>query len=129
MTEGLTLELPIAAGSPKRARDGLRELCPDLDQSALIDAEWMLSELIVDALRYAPDPELTSMTLHAERHDDSLQVSVSNGSAAFRLLSRRPQPGEPGWGIHLVGLLAAQWGLRRDSRGGDVWFQVPLARA
>ena len=128
MSKELTLDLPIAAGSPKQARDALRELCPDLDQSALIDAEWMLSELLADALRCAPHPELTSMTLHAERHDDSLQVSVSNGSAAFRLLSRRPQPGEPAWGIHLVGLLAAKWGVRRNSRGGQVWFQVPLAR-
>jgi hypothetical protein len=129
MSKELTLDLPIDAGSPKLARDGLRELCPDLDQSALIDAQWMVSELLADALRCAPDPELTSMTVHAERREDTIQVSVSDGPAAFRLLSRRPQLGETGWGIHLVGLLAAHWGVRRDRRGGDVWFQVPLAHA
>jgi hypothetical protein len=90
----------------------------------------MLSELFADALRCAPDPELTSMTFHAERREDStMHVSVSNGPTAFRLGSRRPQPGEPGWGMHLVRLLAARWGVRRDSRAGRVWFQVPLARA
>jgi hypothetical protein len=53
---------------------------------------------------------------------------MTQGSAAYQLRSRRPEPGQPGWGLHLAGRLARRWGLRRERDRATVWLEMPLAR-
>jgi hypothetical protein len=119
----LTIELPIRPKSAKRARDALRRLQPHLG-SALLDAQLIVSELVADAVACAADSR--EMTLGAVVRDGWLHVTMSNGASVFALRPRPPEAGEAGWGMHLMRILSASWGLSRDGDAASVWFRVPL---
>ena len=102
----LSVELPMRPESAKRARDALRRFCPQLEEAALSDAQLLVSELFADVLVRESDPELPPMTLNAELRRGYIHVSMLAGAAAFQLDSRPFDPGEPGWGMHLIKVLA-----------------------
>jgi hypothetical protein len=110
--------------SAERARDALRRFSPQLDEVALSDAQLLVSELFADIL--ASDPELPPMMLSAERRDGYIHVSMLARTAAFQLDSRPSDPGEPGWGMHLIKVLAEAWGVQRHRGSARVWFRVPV---
>ena len=56
----------------------------------------MLSELVSDVV--IAEEHGNRMSLRIEIRGDSLHVEVSEGALAYKLRSRRPEPGEPGWG-------------------------------
>jgi hypothetical protein len=122
----LSVELPMRPESAKRARDALRRLCPQLEEAALGDAQLLVSELFADVLVRESDPELSPMTLNAELRGGYIHVSMLAGTAAFQLDSHPSDPGEPGWGMHLIKVLAEAWGVQRQGGSARVWFRVPV---
>ena len=72
-----------------------------------------------------PDPELPPMTLNAELRGGYIHVSMLARAAAFELDSRPSDAGEPGWGMHLIKVLAEAWGVQRHRGSARVWFRVP----
>ena len=123
----LSIELPMRPESAKRGRDALRRFCPPLEEAALSDAQLLVSELFADVLVRDSDPELPPMRLNAELRDGYIHVSMLADAAAFELDSRPSDPGEPGWGMHLIKLLAEAWGVQRHRGSAQVWFRVPAS--
>jgi hypothetical protein len=87
----------------------------------------MLSELISDVV--ISEERDHPLNLRIETRGDCLHIEVSEGALAYKLRSRRPAPGEPGWGLYLTRAHARWWGSRHEGERGTVWFQTPLVDA
>ena len=94
------------------------------DEITFFDLRLLVTELIVEALNAESETNNAKVGLRAEFHDGRVRVEVAEGDGAFRLPSRRPEPGEAGWGLYLVGRLSSRWGLRRGPEGSSVWLEV-----
>jgi len=125
MNETVAIDLPLEPASARRAREQLKPLRPSLDETSFVDLCLLVDELVVEALR---DPDgggaLGSIELRAESADDRVHVTIAEGGGAYRLPSRRPEPGDPGFGLHLVQRLSARWGMRRDRNRATVWLEL-----
>jgi anti-sigma regulatory factor (Ser/Thr protein kinase) len=128
MSDTLSIELPIRPESAGRAREAVGEFRDHLDESSLIDLRLMVSELVSDAVRAEAGNE-HAIAIRIEARDRRIHVEVQEGAIAYRLRSRRPEPGEAGWGMYLTGLLADRWGIRHDDDRGCVWLQTRLAQS
>jgi hypothetical protein len=126
MTDSLEIELPVSLDSPGRAREALGEFRDRIEDPSFLDAQWMLSELVCDVVISGEMDR--SVSLRIEVRGDCLHIEVSEGALAYKLRSRRPEPGGPGWGLYLTRVLARWWGTRHEGERGCVWFQASLAR-
>jgi anti-sigma regulatory factor (Ser/Thr protein kinase) len=83
----------------------------------------------VEALRSKDGAAVKSnIELRAERDGDRVRVVIAEGGGAYRLPSRRPEPGAPGFGLHLVQRLSDRWGMRRERDRASVWLELlPIA--
>jgi hypothetical protein len=120
----MAVDLPLDLKSPGRARERLEPFRRSFDKPSFIDLRLLVSELVVEALKAEPDARDGSIELRAAPTDDRVRVEVS--SAAYRLPSRQPKPGDVGWGLFLVARLSKRWGFRRDSERATVWLDMPL---
>jgi anti-sigma regulatory factor (Ser/Thr protein kinase) len=113
----ITVTLPRDPGAPGQARALLREHADGLDRDRLDTAVLLISELVTNAV------------LHG-RGEIRLVIDVGGGSARFEVCDEgdgtpvvRPEPGpDGGWGLRLVGQLAARWGVRKGRT--QVWFEL-----
>ena len=123
MHDAVAIDLPLEPGSARRAREQLLPFRKALDETTFFDLRLLVSELMVEALhgKSAGDGEVE---LRAELRDDRVRVEVAEGGDAFRLPSRRPEPGEVGWALYLVARLSHRWGLRRGPERSLVWLEV-----
>lgn len=128
MSDTLSIALPIRPESAGRARRAVGEFRDYLDESSFIDLQLMVSELVSDAVRAEAGKE-QEIAIRIEARDRRIHVEVQEGAMAYRLRSRRPEPGEAGWGMYLAGLLADRWGIRHDDDRGCVWLQTRLAQS
>lgn len=125
MNEAVAIELPLEPESARRAREQLKAFRDSLDEMTFIDLCLLVDELIVEALRGPGDAASShGIKLRAELDDDRVHVVVAEGDGAYRLPSRRPDPGDPGFGLHLVQRLSDRWGLRRDRGRAMVWLEL-----
>lgn len=117
--------------------------CRDFTRDALRDWHWlpastederlvaedvllMVSELVSNASLHAGGPQ----ELRLRGSSDRLRVEVTDGSPAA------PRPGVPhragspgGYGLHVVAVLAREWGWAPGAEGGKVvWLEVDRAR-
>ena len=67
------------------------------------------------------------VSLRIELRDRRIWVSAIEGAVAYKPKSRRPQLGEPGWGLHLARVLAQRWGSRHDAEHGSIWVEMELS--
>ena len=128
MNDTLSIELPIRPESAGRAREAVGEFRDYLDESSFIDLQLMVSELVSDAVLTEAGHE-REIAIRIEARDRWIHVEVQEGAIAYRLRSRRPEPGEAGWGIYLTGVLADRWGIRHDNDRGCVWLQTRLGQS
>jgi anti-sigma regulatory factor (Ser/Thr protein kinase) len=126
MQESLSVELPVEPRSAAWAREALADFRDRLQGDAFIDLQLIVSELVADAVR-GDEGTSEPIVLRIELLDRHIQVAVREGGRAYGPVSRRPQPGERGWGLHLAGVLAEHWGSRHEADRGCVWVQMPLA--
>ena len=113
----MTVSLPRDHGAPGRARALLRAHADGLDRKRLDTAVLLISELVTNAV------------LHGTG-EIRLMIDVGNGDARFTVCDEgsgtpivRPEPGpDGGWGLRLVGELAARWGVREGRT--QVWFEL-----
>ena len=128
MSHAVAIDLPLEPASAGRAREHLEPFREALDESAFVDLRLLVSELMVEALHRKAEAENgtvdETIELRAELRDDRVRVEVAQVGDAFRLPSRRPKPGEPGWGLYLVTRLSNRWGLRRGPQESLVWLEV-----
>jgi hypothetical protein len=125
MSQAVAIDLPLEPDSARRAREQLRPFRGSVDEAMYIDLCLLVDELVVEALHGQTDGEAPrDIQLRAEVGDDRVEVVVGEGGGAYRLPSRRPAPGDPGFGLHLVQRLSDRWGIRREGDRATVWLQL-----
>ena len=126
MSDSLSIELPIRPESARWAREAVTEFRNHLDESSLLDLQLMVSELVSDAVRAEAEEE-HEIAIRIEARDRRIHVEVREGEIAYRLRSRRPEPGDRGFGLYLTRILADRWGTSHQGERGCVWLQMPMA--
>jgi two-component sensor histidine kinase len=126
MSETVAIDLPREPESARRAREGLRPFRASVGETTFIDLCLLVGELVVEALHGPPDDgaSSTDIKFRAELDGDRIHVVIAEGAGAYRLPSRRPEPGDPGFGLHLVQRLSDRWGIRREGGRATVWLEL-----
>jgi hypothetical protein len=128
MTPPVAIDLPLERESGRRAREHLEVVREELDEQSFFDLRLLVSELVIEALHADADAHTRKIELRAEACDGGVRVDVAEGGEAFQVSSRRPDPGDQGWGVYLVQRLSSRWALRRDSQKSSIWFEVLRAQ-
>jgi anti-sigma regulatory factor (Ser/Thr protein kinase) len=124
MTQMVAVDLPLEPQSARRAREQLTVFKPLLDETSFGDLRLLVGELVVEALNASDHDASSTIKLRAERDGDRVRVALAEGGGAYRLPSRRPEPGDPGFGLHLVQRLSDRWGMRRERTQATVWLEM-----
>jgi anti-sigma regulatory factor (Ser/Thr protein kinase) len=123
-----TLELVPDLRAPHAARSFANEILTAWDvQAQDVEAlQLVISELVTNALRHAP--ESPAITLQLLARDGSVQVRVSDrgGGTPERRSPSDPATGiESGRGVWIVDAFTDHWGTEADGHGGKtVWCEV-----
>lgn len=124
MSETVAIHLSPEPESARRAREQLESFRSSLDELSFVDLCLLVDELVVEALQARDGATGEPIELRAERDGDRVRVVIAEGGGAYRLPSRRPEPGDPGFGLHLVQRLSDRWGMRRDRNRATVWLEM-----
>jgi anti-sigma regulatory factor (Ser/Thr protein kinase) len=90
------------------------------------DARLLVSELVGNSVRHAEQPAGAPLRISAVAVDGIVRVDVANrGRGAVRRREADPRTG--GYGLELVELLAARWGVSHEN-GTRVWFELAAPR-
>ncbi|MGW1076528.1 SpoIIE family protein phosphatase [Streptomyces sp. NPDC002537] len=90
-------------------------------EETVFTTELILSELITNAIRYAPGP-ITVRLLY----DRTLICEVSDTSSTSPHLRYAADEDEGGRGLFLIAQLAERWGTRYYARGKVIWAEQAL---
>ncbi len=118
------LDLPHDLSSVSRAREFVKETFAAWGiEEPLDDALLVVSELAANALTHAG----SSYRVRLSTTDQALRIEVDDDGAG----TPEPQPltetEEHGRGLHLVGALAASWGMEAAEGGGKrIWAELAL---
>ena len=86
------------------------------------DACLLVSELVTNSVLHAGQPAGAPVHIRAAAVDGLVRVEVHDrGHGPVR--ARAPGRPEGGFGLHLVNVLAASWGVSHD-HGTRVWFEL-----
>ena len=119
----VSVVVPAEAKSPRKARRALRAIRDSFDPIAFVDLQWIVSELIIDAIH---GDSKAQIGVQGELHEDSVRVEMVADDESYRIRSQRPELGEPGWGFQLMRRLASRWDLAREPAMARLWFELPL---
>ncbi len=121
------LHLTVRPGlhAPAVARAFIRLAVELLGASANDDVLLLTSEAVTNSVVHA---STTSVGVSLWRTGGTVHVSVTDNDPE----EPQMQPADPGraggFGIRLIDMLAADWGVARtDDEGKCVWFEVPVA--
>jgi hypothetical protein len=126
MNDAVAIDLPLEPESARRAREQLKPFRSSINEPTFIDLCLLVDELVVEAINgedgmsSSPEP----IKVRAEVNDSRVRVAVAEGGGAYHLPSRRPEPGDPGFGLHLVQRLSDRWGIRRERDRATVWLEL-----
>jgi anti-sigma regulatory factor (Ser/Thr protein kinase) len=114
--------LPCGPDAPSLARAAVSRWLdsrPGVDRD---DACLLVSELVTNSVRHAGQPAGAPVHIRAAAINGFVRVEVhDHGHGPVR--RRAPDTRQGGFGLHLVNLLAARWGVRHDP-GTRVWFEL-----
>ncbi|MGZ8604123.1 MAG: ATP-binding protein [Actinomycetota bacterium] len=112
------------------ARRIIGGLADRLAAETLEDARLLLTELMTNAIRHSGIVEGGVITVRIYPTADELTVEVSDPGQGFVARTGSGPSRGSGWGLFLLGQVAANWGTtaRRDG-GSIVWFTLPLGPA
>ncbi|MCZ4121987.1 ATP-binding protein [Streptomyces sp. H39-S7] len=116
--------LPRTPTACREARSVLRQVLRQWEMEHFTDtAELLVSELVTNAVRYAPGPiHLTARGGH------TLRCHIDDASRLLpQLYNARPDD-EFGRGLALVDRLASDWGVDLTDGGKSVWFELKGAK-
>jgi anti-sigma regulatory factor (Ser/Thr protein kinase) len=129
LTRLAEIALPTGSRAPGAARMVVDHCLSGLvTQQVLDDAELLVSELVTNSLDHGELGDDDSVLVSVYLATDRLRLEIQNpGTAGVVAASRAGrESGRGGFGLDLVDLLAARWGVLRN-RDTSVWFE--LARA
>jgi two-component sensor histidine kinase len=127
MNNAVAIDLPPEPASARRAREQLRPFEDAIDEATFVDLCLLVDELVVEALHRPTSSDSTpgqEIQVRAQLDRGRVHVTVAEGHGAYKLPSRRPEPGDPGFGLHLVQRLSDRWGIRRDRQRATVWLEL-----
>lgn len=118
------MQLPAEDESVPRARQFVCRLLIDQGSLGLVeDVRLVVSELATNAIRHANTP----FTVALERVDQSVRLTVSDGSPVAPVQLATDLLNTGGRGLSLVDLLSGDWGvIRRGAEGKSVWASFAL---
>lgn len=141
---GYLVDLLESVGLPAAAGEAVLDLPDDLSSVAIARRfvrdtllQWGHEDAVDDAMLVVSELAANALT-HAE---SSYRVRLAAAGPALRIEveddgfgTPEPQPltetEESGRGLHLVGALAASWGMEAGDAGGKrVWAELPIAAA
>ena len=110
---------PEAARAARRllVREGLD---PDLDHTVTL----LVSEVVTNSIRHAGEHG-DRIVLAARLTDDWARIEVRDSGPGFDPDVRHTAPG---YGLRMLDMLSARWGVDRDEQGTRVWFEVDRRR-
>lgn len=124
----IDLRLVSRPDAVPRARHALDDLAEVASEACLEDARLLVSELVTNSIRHGDLAAGADIELKAEVNGNALRVEVCDPGGGFPLRRRTTESeAGSGWGLYLVGVLAARWGVRSDG-STLVWFEIPLGR-
>jgi anti-sigma regulatory factor (Ser/Thr protein kinase) len=121
----LEADLPVTGRAAATARGLLDQFLTVWGQTRLAeDARLVISELVTNAIRHAPD----SGDLHLDIDGDqrgNLYLAVHDGSAMLPLAREPDTEEETGRGLHVVDQLTTRWGTdHQPGSGKRVWVEL-----
>ncbi len=96
------------------------------DPDLVDDVVLIVSELVTNAVRHAPDDEVPQ--LHLESRPHALRIGVSDGAAIRPLIRELSDTAESGRGMRIIAALASRWGVDDQGRGKRVWVEMDRPR-
>lgn len=92
----------------------------------LEDATLLVSELVTNAVRHAPQAGTPEVELRLKLEPERVRVVVSDPGEGFVAAPRLPTASESsGWGLYLVDRIADRWGVISKDRN-EVWFEIDV---
>jgi anti-sigma regulatory factor (Ser/Thr protein kinase) len=111
---------PAAASAARRLV--ARALDGGCERSVSDTAQLIASELATNAIRHARSE--FRLTVRRDRY--RVRLEVSDRSVA-RPVARTPSLGDTsGWGLRIIDVLAAGWGVDAEPAGKTVWVELDL---
>jgi anti-sigma regulatory factor (Ser/Thr protein kinase) len=119
--------LPCRPDAPWMARALVARWLDDSGHPELReDACLLVTELVTNCVLHAGQAAGAPLQLSATATDGVVRVQVDDlGRGPIR--PRVPAPDKGGYGLHLVDLVAARWGVDHV-RGTEVWFELAAHR-
>ncbi|MEO3813178.1 ATP-binding protein [Sphaerisporangium sp. B11E5] len=126
MRAGRLLGVVELAGEPSSAglaRDFVRARLGD-DHPALDTVTLLVSEVVTNAILHSDSRNGGRIRVSLADCSDFVHVDVVDAGGETVPHVRDDRSGEGGRGLQIVQMLASRWGVRRDTAGRAVWFQV-----
>ncbi|MGN6330523.1 MAG: ATP-binding protein [Motilibacteraceae bacterium] len=109
-----------ARESVPAARRYVVELLAHLPDDLASTAALLVSELAANAVLYGVGPFEVSV----QRSQEGARVGVTDGGNGEPTPQHPSDTAEHGRGLQLVGALASDWGVQRDTANKTVWFEL-----
>ena len=121
------IDIPATALGIAAARNVVSVLLPGwaLPDDVCCDAVLVVSELVTNAFLHAP--ETASFELEIARRLNGVRVSVADGSSLRPMIRELSSDLPSGRGLHIVKILATQWGSEAHHGGKRVWVDLDSA--
>jgi anti-sigma regulatory factor (Ser/Thr protein kinase) len=124
-----TASVPRAVRRARRAIEALDAF--ESDSSVAFDIRLLISELVGNAVTHCSQQNQEHVELVAAVVAETVRVEVSDGGPGFILGQERAEPApdqESGRGLYLLRSLVDRYGVGEEGAGGQVWFEIDLAR-
>jgi anti-sigma regulatory factor (Ser/Thr protein kinase) len=99
-----------------------------IDDDSIDDVVLVASELVGNAVTHAPARFDSGLNVTWEVEPDAVVVRVLDGSPDLPRQRSTNDNETGGRGLTIVAALAADWGVRRNARGKQVWARVAISR-
>lgn len=119
----VVVAFPVTPHAPSAARRLLitEGLDPDLDHTVCL----LTSELVTNAVRHSGSGSDDRIVLAARLTPDHARVEIRDPGEGFDPDVRH---GADGFGLRMLDMLAARWGVDAGDHGTRVWFEIDRRR-
>jgi anti-sigma regulatory factor (Ser/Thr protein kinase) len=117
------IDLPATVHAPATARTVVGSLLEAWGLADVShDAQLVISELVTNAYRHSGGAD--SFELELARLTDGVRMSLADGSSIRPIIRELAQDAPSGRGMHIVEVLAGDWGAENHHGGKRVWVRM-----
>lgn len=122
------------ASDPTSAALVRRSIADDLESErvtpdSIDDVVLVASELVGNAVLHAATGTDQNLDVTWEVEPEAVVVRVLDGSPELPRQRSTNENETGGRGLSIVAAIAADWGVRRNDSGKQVWARIPISRA